>query len=470
MFAEVSWPHRLVVLIAGFVYLLLAALLQLAAAPRLLAAIARDGVVPLLGRFAATSKRGEPVRALLLTALFAIVGIVVASLDRVVQFCAVLTLATYTVINVACLLQTVLRTPNWRPRFKYYHWTAALLGCVLCATVMFLICWYYALFVVIFACALYKYIEYKGAEKEWGDGLNGLAMSAARYALLRLEHAPAQMKNWRPQILYVTRCNEELQPLYARTFDFLSQLKAGRGLTLLIGLLEGCLADRINDVQLCKQSLYRLIEQKRIKGLCDVLVAENPTDGFRHAVQIAGLGGLKHNTVVVDWPYEWKAEMDHKGAPTPSPSSSTSNAAGAAPSATNNTAIQRTALGDVPVGSSRPAFNPFESFAGSNAAVGPQRTSGVSGSESTAAPTWRMFVETVRSSKAAGCALLVPKDVQRFPANNEVLERGTIDVWWIVHDGGLLLLLPFLLTQIAYGVIAVCASSPWRKFRTTACR
>jgi potassium/chloride transporter 4/5/6 len=25
--------------------------------------------------------------------------------------------------------------------------------------------------------------------------------------------------------------------------------------------------------------------------------------------------------------------------------------------------------------------------------------------------------------------------------------KGTIDVWWIVHDGGLLMLLPFLLKQ-----------------------
>ena len=37
------------------------------------------------------------------------------------------------------------------------------------------------------------------AEKEWGDGLRGLALSAARFSLLRLEQGPPHTKNWRPQ-------------------------------------------------------------------------------------------------------------------------------------------------------------------------------------------------------------------------------------------------------------------------------
>lgn len=35
------------------------------------------------------------------------------------------------------------------------------------------------------------------AEKEWGDGIRGLSLSAARFALLRLEEGPPHTKNWR---------------------------------------------------------------------------------------------------------------------------------------------------------------------------------------------------------------------------------------------------------------------------------
>lgn len=55
--------------------------------------------------------------------------------------------------------------------------------------------------------------------------------------------------------------------------------------------------------------------------------------------------------------------------------------------------------------------------------------------------------ETVRETTSAHQALLVAKNIDRFPDNQERLKEGTIDVWWIVHDGGLLMLLPFLLMQ-----------------------
>lgn len=48
---------------------------------------------------------------------------------------------------------------------------------------------------------------------------------------------------------------------------------------------------------------------------------------------------------------------------------------------------------------------------------------------------------------AAHLALLVAKNVSFFPSNVEQFSEGNIDVWWIVHDGGMLMLLPFLLKQ-----------------------
>lgn len=44
------------------------------------------------------------------------------------------------------------------------------------------------------AFILFQYIEYAGAKKEWGDGLRGLALSAARYALLNIDTKPQHTK------------------------------------------------------------------------------------------------------------------------------------------------------------------------------------------------------------------------------------------------------------------------------------
>lgn len=53
----------------------------------------------------------------------------------------------------------------------------------------------------------------------------------------------------------------------------------------------------------------------------------------------------------------------------------------------------------------------------------------------------------MRVTTAAHLALLVPKNISLFPSNSEPCTEGYIDVWWIVHDGGMLMLLPFLLRQ-----------------------
>ena len=54
-----------------------------AGAPRLLQAIAADGVIPFLNVFAVKSKNGEPIRALLLTASIAECGVLLANVDYI---------------------------------------------------------------------------------------------------------------------------------------------------------------------------------------------------------------------------------------------------------------------------------------------------------------------------------------------------------------------------------------------------
>lgn len=59
--------------------------------------------------------------------------------------------------------------------------------------------------------------------------------------------------------------------------------------------------------------------------------------------------------------------------------------------------------------------------------------------------------EVVRETTVASMALLVPKNISSYPSNGERFTEGHIDVWWIVHDGGMLMLLPFLLRQHKVG-------------------
>ncbi|CAJ1071471.1 solute carrier family 12 member 7-like [Xyrichtys novacula] len=368
-----AWPSPWVVVIGSFFSCCGAGLQSLTGAPRLLQAIARDGIIPFLQVFGHGKANGEPTWALLLTVGICEIGILIGSLDAVAPILSMFFLMCYLFVNLACAVQTLLRTPNWRPRFKFYHWTLSFLGMSLCLSLMFISSWYYALVAIVIAGCIYKYIEYRGAVKEWGDGIRGLSLNAARYALIRLEEAPLHTKNWRPQLLVLCKLDSALEVKHPRLLSFTTQLKAGKGLTIVCSVLEGTYMTRGKDVKTGEQNLKAAMLAERMKGFSHVVVSSNLRDGFSLLIQSAGLGGMKHNAVLMAWPAGWKHARD---------------------------SLAR-----------------------------------------------RNFIETVRETTAAHQALLVAKNIDSFPSNLERLEEGNIDVWWIVHDGGLLMLLPFLLSQ-----------------------
>lgn len=52
------------------------------------------------------------------------------------------------------------------------------------------------------------------------------------------------------------------------------------------------------------------MEIERVKGFCQVVVASKVREGIVHLIQSCGLGGMKHNTVVMGWPYGWRQSED----------------------------------------------------------------------------------------------------------------------------------------------------------------
>lgn len=125
--------------------------------------------------------------------------------------------------------------------------------------------------------------------------MRGLSMSAARYALLKLEQAPPHVKNWRPQLLVFVKCSDQkaepngksetqLDKLKKQTsvpavdandndnsefaefnieiehpsvFAFASQLKSGKGLIVCANVISG---DFIENVKLAKACKYVILK------------------------------------------------------------------------------------------------------------------------------------------------------------------------------------------------------------------
>ena len=129
--ATIAWPFPAIVHIGIILSTLGAALQSLTGAPRLLAAIANDDILPVLNYFKVTDG-SEPYIATLFTAIICMGCVIIGNLDLITPTVTMFFLLCYTGVNLSCFLLDLLDAPSWRPRWKFHHWSFSLLGASLC--------------------------------------------------------------------------------------------------------------------------------------------------------------------------------------------------------------------------------------------------------------------------------------------------------------------------------------------------
>ena len=111
------------------------ALASIQSASRVVQALAADDLLPIL-RPLRGECNGEPVAAIICSVVISMLLLCIGSLDLIAPILTLFFLLTYWLTNVACFIHRVSGHPNFRPQFKLFTWHTALLGAVLCFTVM----------------------------------------------------------------------------------------------------------------------------------------------------------------------------------------------------------------------------------------------------------------------------------------------------------------------------------------------
>jgi potassium/chloride transporter 4/5/6 len=261
---------------------------------------------------------------------------------------------------------------------------------------MFAIDWINAIIAVFFCALIFIYATHNSHQVKWGDGFQGMKFQLAKNILLHID-STMHTKNWRPQILVLTGASletEKEKPLVLdepKLLDFVSQLKEGRGITI-VGAVCGSSGNTdvlgqggpfvsTREVSTGEQKLGRtngadaldsMLHEHQIKGFSKLVHTKHFSEGVSCLAQIVGLGAFQPNCVMNAWPHHWQ-DPTH---------------------------------GEV---------------------------------------AQKRFIHTVQTVVELQKAMLVVKG-SSFPERDARL-TGTIDIWWIVADGGMLLLLPFLLKK-----------------------
>ncbi|XP_015728430.1 solute carrier family 12 member 1 isoform X3 [Coturnix japonica] len=279
------------------------ALASLVSAPKVFQALCKDNVYKGLHFFAkGYGKNNEPIRGYVLTFVIAMAFILIAQLNTIAPIISNFFLASYALINFSCFHASYAKSPGWRPAFRYYNMWISLFGALLCCGVMFVINWWAALITYVIELFLYIYVTYKKPEVNWGSSTQALCYIKALDSALALTTVEDHVKNFRPQCIALTGAPMIRPALLDITHTFTKN----NGLCICCEVYTGprklCVKE-MNSGMAKKQAW--LTKNKR-KAFYAAVAADSFRDGVKSLLQASGLGRMKPNTLVIGFKKDWR--------------------------------------------------------------------------------------------------------------------------------------------------------------------
>ncbi len=190
-----------ILVIAGVMGAVLSsALSTLVSAPRTLAALAEDRVIPFSGYLAKQSEKGEPFNAIILSSVISVIVIVAGSLDSLAELLTMFFLTTYGMINLVVFLEQITGVISYRPSMKMTIFVP-ITGTLGCLSVMLLINPIFTVFTFSTIIILYIYLKKKNLTSPWGDVRGGIFISIAEWAAQKASSIPYHPRLWKPSVV-----------------------------------------------------------------------------------------------------------------------------------------------------------------------------------------------------------------------------------------------------------------------------
>ncbi len=262
-------------------------------APRVLQALARDGVLPRPLRFLGrgSGPADEPRAGTIFTLGVALAAVSLGNLNHIAPVLTMFFLTAYGAVNLAAATEEFLGSPSYRPKFRV-HWLLSFLGAVGCVAVMLLINPLATAVAAIVVLGIFVWLERREMTAAWGDVRRGLWMAVTRAGLLRVTATP-DPKNWRPHLLVLSGAPTRRWHL----IDLASSLTHNRGLVTVSTVLSDEDVSRARQYSL-EDTIREYLYKRGVSGLVRVVTAPDPYAGAERLVSAYGLGSLAPNTIL----------------------------------------------------------------------------------------------------------------------------------------------------------------------------
>ncbi|KAJ8272415.1 hypothetical protein COCON_G00112740 [Conger conger] len=415
------------------------ALASLVSAPKVFQALCKDNIYKALGFFAkGHGRNNEPLRGYVLTFFIAVAFILIAELNVIAPIISNFFLASYALINFSCFHASYAKSPGWRPGYRFYNMWLSLFGAVLCCAVMFVINWWAALLTYAIEIFLYVYVTVKKPDVNWGSSTQAVTFVHAMNNALSLTKIDEHVKNFRPQCIVLTGAPKTRPAL----LDIAHSFSKNCGLCLTCQVFLGLKTDMIQEINIGMENHQAWLNKNKRKAFYAAVASDSFREGVQSLLQAAGIGRLKPNTLVIGFKKDWKRAS----------ATDVQSYAGVLHDAFDleyGIVVLRIGQG-LDITHILQAEEEMERLTLEQQSLERMDSQDGGGKGlfkwSRKSSKQVLTKASVISPQSAQAAKVSPRLVESSTQFQKRQAKGTIDVWWLFDDGGLTLLIPYILT------------------------
>ncbi|KAI1235462.1 hypothetical protein IHE44_0002326 [Lamprotornis superbus] len=327
------------------------ALACLVSAPKVFQCLCKDQLYPLIGFFGkGYGRNSEPIRGYMLTYVIAVGFILIAELNAIAPIISNFFLCSYALINFSCFHASITNSPGglcharralrrpapraaprpssarsvclragWRPSFRYYSKWAALFGAAVSVVIMFLLTWWAALIAFGIVIFLLGYVLYKKPDVNWGSSMQASSYNMALNYSVGLSEVDEHIKNYRQEQLIIVLGTEGCLVLTGppnfrpALVDFVGTFTKNLSLmlcgnVLIVSHLQklGPRKQKMPESRLMADGHTKWLTKRKIKAFYTDVVAEDLRSGVQMLIQAAGLGKMRPNILVLGYKRNWQ--------------------------------------------------------------------------------------------------------------------------------------------------------------------
>ena len=268
-------------------------------APRILQALAKDNVFPFLNFFAqGEGETNNPRRGILLSLGIALLTIALGDLNLIAPIVSMFFLISYGLLNYATFFEIRAASPSFRPRFQWCNQYTSMAGALGCFLVMMAIDFKAGLMAISVLAAVYYYIKHSNPVVPWADSRRSYSFQVIREELHSMSSEVTHPRNWRPVILAFSDEAEGRR----RLLNLSSWLEGGAGLTSVVQVIESKVRAPKKEIDELENEINLEIKKSGCEAYPLVISAPDLHNGLRMLLQSFGVGPLRANIVMLEWP------------------------------------------------------------------------------------------------------------------------------------------------------------------------